>query len=85
MMAMHHTMGAALETGDADARFAAAMIPHHQGAVDMARQILLYGDDPQLRSFARGVIVEQQAEIDMLRAWAARRAAGPANHTPDRR
>ncbi|HEX8271494.1 MAG TPA: DUF305 domain-containing protein [Longimicrobiaceae bacterium] len=90
MMAMHAEMHAGLAAGgDADARFAAAKIPHHQGAVDMARQILLHGRDPQLRSFARSVIVEQQAEIEMLRGWAARRAVpatpAAAPHTHPRR
>jgi YVTN family beta-propeller protein len=70
---MHAALAA--PSGGADARFAAAMIPHHQGAIDMARQLLLYGRDPELRAFALGVIAEQQAEIEMLRSWAARNAA----------
>jgi YVTN family beta-propeller protein len=78
MGTMHEQMHAALAapTGGADSAFAAAMIPHHQGAVDMARQLLLYGTDPEMRAFALNTIAEQQAEIVMLRAWAARRASG---------
>ncbi|HEY0778252.1 MAG TPA: DUF305 domain-containing protein [Gemmatirosa sp.] len=78
--AMHADMHAAVtaEAGDVDARFAAAMIPHHRGAVDMARQLLVYGRDPELRTFALSVIAEQQAEVEMLRAWVARhRTAAP--------
>jgi hypothetical protein len=70
MHGMHDAMDRALSaTGSADALFAAAMISHHQGAIDMARQLLLYGRDPQLRAFALNVIAEQQAEIDMLVSW----------------
>jgi hypothetical protein len=74
METMDHEMHAAFAapSGGTDALFAAAMIPHHQGAVDMSRQLLLYGRDPELRSFALSVIAEQQAEIDMLRIWVAR-------------
>jgi YVTN family beta-propeller protein len=74
MATMHHEMHAAFAapSGGTDALFASAMIPHHQGAVDMARQLLLYGRDRELRSFALSVIAEQQAEIEMLRIWVAR-------------
>jgi uncharacterized protein (DUF305 family) len=54
-------------TGDADRDFARAMIPHHQGAVEMARLELLFGDDARLRRLAQGIIVEQSQEIALLR------------------
>jgi uncharacterized protein (DUF305 family) len=54
-------------TGNADRDFAALMIPHHQGAIDMARAELLYGRDPVLRRLAEGIIVEQQQEIELMR------------------
>jgi uncharacterized protein (DUF305 family) len=50
-------------TGDADTDFAAMMIPHHQGAIDMARAELRYGKNEQLRRIAQEIVVEQQQEI----------------------
>ncbi|WP_210521395.1 CopM family metallochaperone [Hymenobacter terricola] len=54
---------------DIDASFAAMMLPHHQGAVDMARLQLLYGKDPVLRRLAQSIIAEQQVEIQQMQAW----------------
>jgi uncharacterized protein (DUF305 family) len=54
-------------SGDADRDFAAMMIPHHQGAIDMAEAELRFGRDPQLRRLAQGIIVEQQQEIVVMR------------------
>lgn len=54
---------------DIDASFAAMMLPHHQGAVDMARLQLLYGRDPALRRLAQSIIAEQQVEIQQMQAW----------------
>ena len=54
-------------TGDPDGDFAAMMIPHHQGAIDMARAELQFGRDPVLRRLAQGIIVEQQQEIEVMR------------------
>src|SRR5437899_2844150 len=50
-------------TGDIDRDFAAMMIPHHQGAIDMALAELRYGSNEQLRRIAQEIIVEQQQEI----------------------
>ena len=54
-------------SGDHDRDFARAMIPHHQGAVEMARLELLFGGDARLRRLAQGIIVEQSQEIALLR------------------
>jgi len=59
-------------TGDADRDFAAAMIPHHQGAIDMARILLRHGRDPGMRALAESIIRTQEAEIAVLRAFLAR-------------
>jgi uncharacterized protein (DUF305 family) len=54
-------------SGDVDADFAAMMIPHHQGAIDMALAELRYGKNETLRRIAQEIIVEQQQEIAAMR------------------
>jgi uncharacterized protein (DUF305 family) len=54
-------------SGDADRDFATMMIPHHQGAVEMAEAELRFGRDPVLRRLAQGIIVEQRQEIAVMR------------------
>jgi hypothetical protein len=54
-------------TGDIDADFAAMMIPHHQGAIDMALAELRWGKNEQLRRIAQEIIVDQQQEIAAMR------------------
>ena len=53
-------------TGDADRDFARMMIPHHQGAIDMAVAELRYGRDERLRRLAQEIIVDQQQEIAVM-------------------
>jgi hypothetical protein len=50
-------------TGDVDRDFVAMMVPHHQGAIDMAQAELRYGRNEQLRRIAQEIVVEQQQEI----------------------
>ena len=54
-------------SGNADRDFAAMMIPHHQGAIDMAKSELRYGKNEQLRRIAQEIIVSQQQEIVAMR------------------
>jgi hypothetical protein len=54
-------------SGDADRDFAAMMIPHHQGAIDMAQAELRHGHNEQLRRIAQEIIVDQQQEIAAMR------------------
>lgn len=68
MSVMNDGMGGAPMTGDPDHDFAAMMIPHHQGAVDMAKAVLLYGTNPVLRRLAQEIIVTQGSEIAVMRA-----------------
>jgi uncharacterized protein (DUF305 family) len=55
--------------GDPDTHFIKSMIPHHQGAIDMAEVELKYGKDPQAKAFAEKIIKAQKAEIDEMNAW----------------
>ncbi|MBX9844347.1 MAG: DUF305 domain-containing protein [Xanthobacteraceae bacterium] len=65
-------------TGDVDRDFAAMMIPHHQGAIDMALAMLRYGRNEQLKRIAQEIIVEQQQEIDAMRLAVGLPPASPA-------
>ena len=67
---MHKDMGIAL-TGNADRDFLAGMIPHHQGAIDMAEVVLKHGKDPKVKKLARNIIKAQKHEIAMMKAWLA--------------
>jgi uncharacterized protein (DUF305 family) len=68
--AMHRDMNVPL-TGDADVDFVRGMIPHHQGAIDMAKIVLAHGKDPAIRKLAEEVIAAQDTEIAMMRKWLA--------------
>lgn len=69
MQTMEKNMKRAPMTGDADRDFAQMMIPHHQGAIDMAKALLKSGDDPVILEMARNVIEDQQREIKELTKW----------------
>ncbi len=72
-MAAHHKMMQAMEgmqpSGNPDKDFAAMMIPHHQGAIEMAKIELQYGTDPQLKAMAEKIIAAQEKEIAELQDW----------------
>lgn len=69
MSTMMHAMRTPAR-GDADADFAAIMVPHHEGAIAMARAELRYGKNVQLRRLAQEIIVTQRQEIAVMRAAA---------------
>ena len=54
-------------TGNVDHDFVAMMVPHHQGAIDMAQAELRYGQNPQLKTVAQEIIVDQMQEIALMR------------------
>lgn len=60
-------------TGDADIDFLRGMVPHHQGAIDMARVVLKHGVDPAIRELAERIIAAQEGEIEMMNRWLAER------------
>lgn len=58
-------------TGNADKDFAMMMIPHHQGAIDMAEVELKYGTDPVMKEIAQKIIDAQKKEIEEFKKWQA--------------
>jgi Domain of unknown function (DUF305) len=68
-------------TGDVDADFVAMMVPHHQGAIDMALAVLRHGRNPQIRRLAQEIIVTQQQEIAVMHL-AVGQALPPSGPSP---
>ena len=68
MTKMHENMSMQM-TGDADVDSVKGMIPHHEGAVDMAKIELQYGKDPELHKLAEGIVKAQESEIAFMKSW----------------
>jgi uncharacterized protein (DUF305 family) len=68
MESMMHNMEVS-GTGNADQDFVTMMVPHHQGAIDMAKVELQYGKDPMLRQLAQSIISAQEKEIAEMKEW----------------
>jgi uncharacterized protein (DUF305 family) len=66
-MRMDMDLGAA--DGGFDQRFLAAMIPHHEGAIVMAKDLLAKSTRPEMKKLAQDILTSQQAEIDQMKAW----------------
>jgi uncharacterized protein (DUF305 family) len=69
MTDMSHAMHEGVMDKDPDVAFAKGMLPHHQGAVEMAKVELKYGKDPEMRKLAEAIIQAQEAEIEQIQTW----------------
>lgn len=69
---MHGPMMVGVHAKDPDVAFICGMLPHHQGAIDMARVVLKYGSDPEAKRLAESVIKDQGREIEQMAAWLKR-------------
>lgn len=71
---MHAPMMQGMQDPDPDIAFVRGMIPHRQGAIDMAKVLVQYGKDPQTKKWANDVIREQQREIGEMEEWLKKNA-----------
>ena len=77
---MHADMDAGMMAEDIDVAFVCGMIPHHQGAIDMAKAVIQYGDDPWTKELAQNIITAQEAEIAQMKDWLKANAPAHAGH-----
>lgn len=75
MNKMNQAMSSAPMTGDPDHDFVVMMIPHHQGATEMARYELRHGKDTEMRKLAQAIVAAQDKEIAEMKRWLARHKA----------
>lgn len=82
MAEMDHGMQSAPMNSVPEHDFLSMMIPHHQGAIDMAESVLLHTTDPEVRNLAQGIIIEQQTEIRLMEVWLERHRTRHGTVTP---
>jgi uncharacterized protein (DUF305 family) len=80
--AMHRDMAVEM-TGDVDVDFMRTMVPHHQGAVEMAKIVVENGKDPEVRKLAEEIIKAQEAEIAIMEAWLQKHGGAAAEGASD--
>ncbi len=66
---MHEAMSKMQYSGKADVDFVRGMIAHHQAAIDMAKVVIMYGEDLEIRRLAEEIVTAQKREIDQMEAW----------------
>jgi DUF305 family protein family protein len=76
MTAMDREMATAPMTGNIDHDFATMMMPHHRGAINMAKEELGHGSDPVMRRLAQEILVDQQSEIEVMALWLRKTGMG---------
>src|SRR6201993_297590 len=81
MSVMDRDMHNAGYSGEPDHDFVTMMIPHHQGAIDMAKALLLFGKDPQMRRLAQEIVTDQQSEIQLMQLWLKQHGVNSQNPT----
>ena len=69
MDSMNKDMATGMTAKDVDVAFICGMLPHHQGAIDMAKAELQYGDDPWAKQLAQNIIDAQTKEIAEMKDW----------------
>ena len=69
MNKMHQAMSAGVQAKNADVGFAKGMIPHHEGAIAMAKVQLQYGKDAEMKALAQKIVDAQQSEISVMQNW----------------
>jgi uncharacterized protein (DUF305 family) len=74
MAKMRQGMSTGIQVADIDIAFNCGMIPHHQGAISMARTELKYGKDPKNRKLAEGIISVQEKEVKGMLEWLKNRS-----------
>jgi uncharacterized protein (DUF305 family) len=79
---MHSAMASVGPCGDSDVEFVRLMLPHHQGAIDMAKTQLLRGKSPEMRRLAQEIITDQHSEIDLMRLWLKKHGSGGGKCKP---
>jgi len=72
MDSMNKDMDLGMQAKDIDVAFICGMLPHHQGAIDMAKAELQYGDDPWAKQLAEAIIAAQTKEIADMKDWLAK-------------
>ena len=74
---MHAAMSLVQHSSDADLDFVTLMLPHHQGAIHMAKTEIIRGKDPQMRRLAQEIVTDQESEIQLMRLWRDQHRANP--------
>lgn len=80
MERMDDGMAKAPMIGTPDRDFVTMMIPHHQGGIDMAKVLLVHGQDPEMRRLAQAIITDQQNEIQLMQLWLERHPDSLSSH-----